>query len=697
MLRVLIAVLMAVMLGGWNIHGVSINNTNTLGMNLAGGNGGDVEMPFLNVLKLSGGWYTETALGADTGEESTLYSTYADSNHYPTNITFGTTVRVSAYPDLDASSTTPAPSGTYVLLFTSAVTTAVNCASNQNCIAIGSGGTLGVCPTAGRCLVTVSGTEKIRVTITADDPTSVGNYLNNIALVYSPDSTSSVIGVNETAFVNSNCMNVVVPACLNPIFLARIAPFKTLRMMEWGATINSLNQNWTDRSLPTWAFWNENQINDATTGNRNGYPVEAQVAACNAVNANCWLNMPCMSSQSYVQSEAALVNSLLNSGLNVYVEYCNEVWNNNSFSSTIQTFMQDAGETAYPNAGTSVGCPGGPFAAFSYLFAYGILQAVLDGQDFVAVMGSRAKRVLGGQAANTARNAYILAWLSSNCGGNATLWSGTAAANADYLATAPYFGNGTNDPLAWTAQADGGLTYFFTEQNSGGILPTAVVTGNCGNGAGETCDAGGNTAFTLTSGLSLSDPPPNGTCLAMKFNAAIGTAATLAVDGGTAYPLANDYGVALAAGGVGSGATTTFCFTNATSAGSVTAQWYQNFFLGYVGTSGNGWMAQAIDWWVANAATAATYHVGLVAYESGEQYVPGNNATYETWFYAAMRDARMGTAYTTYYTAMRAQSSGVFVVFEDIGAFSQFGMYGVLENVTATTSPRYSAVANFRQ
>lgn len=149
------------------------------------------------------------------------------------------------------------------------------------------------------------------------------------------------------------------------------------------------------------------------------------------------------------------------------------------------------------------------------------------------------------------------------------------------------------------------------------------------------------------------------------------------------------------ASAVAANATTAFCFTNATSAGSVTASWYLQP-LGYVGTSGNGWLAKAVDDWTQDKVTASSNSVGLVSYESGQTYVPGNSTPYETLYYAAMRDSRMGAAYTTYYTSLHAQSSGVVNIFADIGNFTQFGMWGNLESIQQLTSPRYqSSLVNF--
>ena len=250
---------------------------------------------------------------------------------------------------------------------------------------------------------------------------------------------------------------------------------------------------------------------------------------------------------------------------------------------------------------------------------------------------------MAGQTGYAARNQYELGWVASNCGGSGSLFSGPAGQNVDVLATAPYFGGSV--PLAWTADADGGLAKFFTEQNKGGILPSAVVTGNCGNGIGKIC--GGPTAYTLASGLSVPSAPQNGSCVGFTLNQPFSTSgATLSVDGGAAYLLSDWLGTPLSRSNyIGSGyigETLMACFTNATSAGSVTAQWHLLPNLGYAGTSGNGWLAQAINFWKADKKVASDYNIGLVAYESGQTYVSHNSAAYEAWYYAAMRDSRMG-------------------------------------------------------
>ena len=241
-----------------------------------------------------------------------------------------------------------------MLLFTGVSNTA---AAGTITVTALSGSVTQTCPSAGRCVVTgfnPATNDRLRVTITSTDPNASGNYINNIALIYAPDSTTAVVGTNEANFTKANCLIQISASCFNPAWVSLLSPFKTLRMMDWGNTLSNLNQNWSDRSLVSWAFWDENSINDVTTGNPNGIPVEAQVAACNAQSANCWLNVPCMASPGYAQSGPRWSASILNPGLKVYAEFCNEIWNNGALTPAIQSFMASAGQSAFPVQGNLV-------------------------------------------------------------------------------------------------------------------------------------------------------------------------------------------------------------------------------------------------------------------------------------------------------------------------------------------------------
>ena len=56
-------------------------------------------------------------------------------------------------------------------------------------------------------------------------------------------------------------------------------------------------------------------------------PYELQVAFANRINANYWCNFPAYVDDASVTTMTKLVRDKLNSGLNAYFEYGNEIWN----------------------------------------------------------------------------------------------------------------------------------------------------------------------------------------------------------------------------------------------------------------------------------------------------------------------------------------------------------------------------------
>ena len=119
-------------------------------------------------------------------------------------------------------------------------------------------------------------------------------------------------------------------AIWNPQFVAKVEDFHTFRYMDlmstnvvydayglvtWPDSTNSAQLEWTDRPLMSDAQWNK------------GVPVEALVALCNETGTDGWFNMPVNASDDYVRQFAIYVRDHLNPGLEVHVEFSNEVWN----------------------------------------------------------------------------------------------------------------------------------------------------------------------------------------------------------------------------------------------------------------------------------------------------------------------------------------------------------------------------------
>ncbi|NOW46457.1 hypothetical protein FHW96_002617 [Novosphingobium sp. SG751A] len=122
----------------------------------------------------------------------------------------------------------------------------------------------------------------------------------------------------------------------SPEFVARIAPFRVLRFMDWmrtnavfapdGAGRPQSEEvidhapllDWADRPVPTAMHWGD--------GGR-GMPVEAMVQLANRTGAQPWFNMPINASDDYIRGFATYVRAHLRPDLKLHVELSNEVWN----------------------------------------------------------------------------------------------------------------------------------------------------------------------------------------------------------------------------------------------------------------------------------------------------------------------------------------------------------------------------------
>ncbi len=297
--------------------------------------------------------------------------------------------------------------------------------------------------------------------------TVVGSpYPKNWRLIYSPGSSCSgcpsscTVGTNEALFNSGETFN--------PDFINRMQPFKAFRMMNWQAIISNTLSDWNFRRSPTWIFWNDSpsiafQYHGPAGGNIvDGVPIEAQVALCNKINADCWFNMPVLANDTYITNMATLVHNGttdssghvwagLNSGLKAYTEYGNELWNfqlcstpGGLFTENCQWAVADLDISFYPQ---DTGFSNQPFNSNQNVQA---LQAVRIAKMWRSAWGadsSRIKGVFGGWAAvptqaqtNTIWGLGITDPGPNNIG--PTYYTGTVGSNLDVLAIAPYIGNG---------------------------------------------------------------------------------------------------------------------------------------------------------------------------------------------------------------------------------------------------------------
>ncbi len=108
-------------------------------------------------------------------------------------------------------------------------------------------------------------------------------------------------------------------------FLDSLAPFSTIRFMDFTATNNS------DPTYPAVTNWSDRHVmTDATQqsyGTKHGAAWEYVALLANQTGKDIWINIPASATDDYLQQLATLLHAKLNPALKVYVEHSNEVWN----------------------------------------------------------------------------------------------------------------------------------------------------------------------------------------------------------------------------------------------------------------------------------------------------------------------------------------------------------------------------------
>jgi len=125
---------------------------------------------------------------------------------------------------------------------------------------------------------------------------------------------------------------------------AELSKFKVIRFKDFNATDFSAQVNWSDRPLPSWASFNRNP------GGRYGWqgiggPWEHVIRLSNELQTDAWIDIPANATDDYVRKVAQVfaygsdganpypgpradpAYPPLDSNLNLYIEYSNELWN----------------------------------------------------------------------------------------------------------------------------------------------------------------------------------------------------------------------------------------------------------------------------------------------------------------------------------------------------------------------------------
>jgi hypothetical protein len=100
-------------------------------------------------------------------------------------------------------------------------------------------------------------------------------------------------------------------------FRLAVAPFGTLRFMDFLRTNGNPVHQWSERTTPA----------AATQANEKGGAYEYAIQIANELGKDIWINIPFGADDDFVRQLATLLNTNLAPGRVVYVEYSNELWN----------------------------------------------------------------------------------------------------------------------------------------------------------------------------------------------------------------------------------------------------------------------------------------------------------------------------------------------------------------------------------
>ncbi|MFM1895962.1 MAG: hypothetical protein RLZZ385_1036 [Pseudomonadota bacterium] len=406
-----------------------------LGTNLDSVTDYSTQLPFLDLFKMSREWYTQSTTTFDTGEAARLnldtdgwVRSLTPTGSGPVSFTRACTLIFSmgAVEGGPENGKLPYPAGAYVVRYDGQGTIDYGLAARRNAAA----------SSPGRDVIDVTPQEPgIQLCITQTDPGNNGNYLRNIR-VYAPGNESLADG-----------------AIFDPAFLTRLQPFGTLRFMDWMHTNNSTQRDVENMPRVTAATWTTSA----------GVPAEIMARLANLLAAKPWFNMPHQATDDYVAEFATLIRNTLDKDLDIYVEYSNEIWNDQF---TQGGFINDQGVAKFgANAGSD-------FDRRLNRFGERTAQICIIWRQVFGADAERVRCVMGGQAANT-----FIAEQALDCPFSTLAPCRSRGIKA--LAIAPYVGDAIGLPdfetavEGWTADSDGGLGKLFAELNEESVLPDA--------------------------------------------------------------------------------------------------------------------------------------------------------------------------------------------------------------------------------
>ena len=217
---------------------------------------------------------------------------------------------------------------------------------------------------------------------------------------------------NGRSFVGQRWQPGAAFSPFHPLFLERLAPFKTLRFMGMQETNTSDIVTWTDRRDAADIRQGSGPEGSPSEPLANGISLEYMVQLANELDADPWFNMPHQADDTFVRNFATYVRDHLEPGRTAYVEWANELWNFGwGFEASAWVKQQWTAEQLDPDYGQWI------VTGREAKRDFDIWSNVFAGQT------GRIVRVAAGQAANS----WVVEQIAANMGGS-----------YDAIALAPY-------------------------------------------------------------------------------------------------------------------------------------------------------------------------------------------------------------------------------------------------------------------
>jgi hypothetical protein len=211
-------------------------------------------------------------------------------------------------------------------------------------------------------------------------------------------------------------------------YLEGLRPFHALRFMDFVNTNGSKQVEWSARVTKT----------SLTQGGKYGTAWDYAIDLCNELDADGWVCVPHMASDSYIRQMATLWHDRLESGRKVYLEFSNEMWNWNFPQSEWILNNAPGAADAYVSSDLAAIGPAGDMHpekdAYMMARAFRIWGEVFAGQE------GRVVNVATGQAGWWDNSRRILEYLKNR-----------VHSPVEALAVAGYFGPTKKDHDGWIA------------------------------------------------------------------------------------------------------------------------------------------------------------------------------------------------------------------------------------------------------